>query len=306
MNKITICGLIMFAGFQFTACSDEENLTPSHADDDLFSVPESAIDPVSELRREFHKETGIHLLFTEELNPTVTGTDKDGSPILRENKVDFKWNYNTYNDYLEYEAEYITDIDAMRKAADEFKKAVLPHIEGSSIAPYSVLLVNDLVSRTQSWKDMVLTYTMACWRCLAVNVGGWVEAETDDDVATWTFGVCKSLVSAKFNSSSAEAKAWMDLSYDGGSGEDIVDYVDDWDGDITKVYELGFMSYIKDWRGRLDYDYLPYASNDFTAYFNAVFERSQEDFEAEFGQYAKIMEKYNLMKSLILQTGYKF
>lgn len=306
MNKFAIYGLLLFSGLQFAACSDEEELTPSHADDDLFSVPVSATDPVSELRREFHKETGIHLLFTEDLNPTVTGKDKDGNPILRENKVDFKWNYNNYNDYLEYEAEYITDIEAMRKAADEFKKAVLPHIEGSSIAPYSVLLVSDLGSRTQSWEDMALTYTMACWRCLAVNVGGWIGAETEADAADWTFSVCKSLVNAKFNSSSTEADTWMDLSYDGGSGGDVVDYVDDWDRDITKVYEIGFMTYYKDWKDRLYYDYLPSANRDFDAYFNAVFERSQEDFEAEFGQYAKIMEKYNLMKSLIVQTGYKF
>lgn len=305
MNKFAIYGLLLFSAMQFAACSDEEALTPSHADDDLFSVPVTATDPVSELRREFYKETGIHLLFTEDLNPTVIGKDKDGNPVLRENKIDFKWNYNNYNDYLEYEAEYITDIDAMRIAADEFKKAVLPHIEGSSIAPYSVLLVSDLKSRTSSW-DPWETYTLACWRCLGVNVGGWIDTETEEETAEWTYGVCKSLVNAKFNYSSSEASEWIDLSYESGCGEYISDLIEDWDRDETKVYELGFLTYYEDWRDRLNYDYLPYANRDFEAYFDAVFERSQEDFEVEFGQYAKIMKKYNLMKSLIMQTGYKF
>ncbi|MDE6174322.1 MAG: hypothetical protein K2F88_02015, partial [Duncaniella sp.] len=62
MKKIVIYGLLVMAGMQFSACSDEEVLTPSHAEDDLFSIPTDAVDPVSVLRREFHEETGIHLL----------------------------------------------------------------------------------------------------------------------------------------------------------------------------------------------------------------------------------------------------
>ncbi|MDE5988714.1 MAG: hypothetical protein K2H17_04900 [Duncaniella sp.] len=305
MKKIVIYGLLVMAGMQFSACSDEEVLTPSHAEDDLFSIPTDAVDPVSVLRREFHEETGIHLLFSEELNPTLIGKDSDGNNLYRENKIDFKWNYNTYNSYLEYETEQITDIDDMRKGAELFKKNVLPHIEGSTISPYSVLLLNSLKSRTQSWNPWN-EYTLACWRCLGVSINGWVEAENEADEEDWTFGLCKSLVSARFNSSSENAREWTNLSYNSGSGGDVVDYVDDWDRDITKVYEIGFLTYYKDWKDRLHYDNLPYSDDDFSMFYDAVFERSQEDFEAEFGQYAKIMEKYNLMKSLIEQTGYKF
>ncbi len=306
IKQLTLYSLILTSGALFAACSDEEDLSPSGADDDFFSVPADATDPTSVLRRDFFNETGIHLLFSEILRTTIVGKNSDGTDITREETIDFRWNFTNYNDYLEYEGEYISDVESQRKVAELFKENVYPHIEGSSLSPFSVLLFGSLKSRTSSWDPMEDTYTLDCWRCLGVNTSGWTESTSQEETDKYTRNICKNLVSARFSTSSKDAQPWMDIS-DELSRKYLVDILgDDWDRDITKVYELGFFNYDEDWNDRLYRDRLPYASWDFEDYFDALFDMSEEDFVAQYGNYAKIMEKYYLMKELIERTGYKF
>ena len=306
MKKIALYILLAAIGLPFVSCSDDDdNPVPSGINDDLFSVPADATDEESVLRREFHDKTGIHLLFSEILKSTVIGKDANGNDIIKNETIDFAWDYNSDNSGLEYEMVPFEDDDlaGKRKAADLFVKEILPHIEGSTISPYSVLLTTSLKWREYRY-DSWSTYTMSCWRCLAVDVEGWVNSSTQEESDAWTTAICKNIVKDRFSCWSTEAKPWTTISINAGAGEYLSDLFDDWDRDITRVYELGFMSYRQ--TSRPSYDSLPYEDSDFNAFYDAVFGRTQEDFEAEFGQYAKIMEKYNLMKSLIEQTGYKF
>ncbi|MDE6448896.1 MAG: hypothetical protein K2L41_02300, partial [Muribaculaceae bacterium] len=83
--------------------------------------------------------------------------------------------------------------------------------------------------------------------------------------------------------------------------------IEDWEGgDMESIYSLGFLSYDEDWRGRPHYDEFNGTKNDFDDFFNALFDRSEDDFTAEYGNYPIIMEKYRFMKELIEKTGYKF
>lgn len=303
MKKTIIYSLVLLFGVQFTACKDDEVLTPSGINDNVFAVPDDATGPEADLRREFYKETGIYLLFDENLRTTVVGKDSQGNDIIKTETVDFAWDFTSYDDYLIYESGYITDIEDMRKAADLFRDNVLPHIQGSKLAPYSIVLFNGLQVYDDYEDEWNEAYTLPCWRSLGVNVAGWVDAENDEEIAQYTAGLCKSLVGAKFNYTSSIAKPFTDLS-DEYSGEKICDYEEDWDRtDMSMVYSYGYMTYVK--RNKVTRDYFPYTEDDFQAFLDAVFDRSKEDFEAEFGDYPAIMEKYNIMRSLIEQTGYK-
>lgn len=305
MKKLIIYSLALIAGMQFTSCKDDEVLTPSNTNDLLFAVPADATGPEADLRREFYKNTGIHLIFDEVLRSEVVGKDSQGNDIVKNETVDFAWNINNYDDFLDYEGGYITDIDDQRKAADLFMKYVLPHIKGSSMSPYSVLLFNGLEVYDRYDYEYYTAYTLPCVCCLGVNVAGWIEAETDEEISMYTAELCKSLVKAKFNFNSSVAEPFTDLSYE-YSGEYISDYEEDWDrSDMSMVYSYGYITYNKH-RSKVTRDRFPYADDDFDDFFNAIFDRTREDFEAEFGEYPAVMEKYNIMYSLIEQTGYKF
>jgi len=64
MNKIYY---FLFLSLLLGACTKEDALEPTGANDDYFTVPATATDPESVMRREFYEETGVHLLFNDTL-----------------------------------------------------------------------------------------------------------------------------------------------------------------------------------------------------------------------------------------------
>lgn len=62
MNKIYY---FLFLSLLLGACTKEDALEPTGANDDYFTVPATATDPESVMRREFYEETGVHLLFND-------------------------------------------------------------------------------------------------------------------------------------------------------------------------------------------------------------------------------------------------
>lgn len=308
MKNITKYALALAVALQLGACSDSDDvLSPSNYNDDFFGVPADATGPEADLRREFYKETGTHLLFTDVLRTTYLGLGSNGKEIYEYETIDFAWNLTSYNNYFDWNPTFLDDnIDEKRKGADLFRKNVLPHIKGSSMSPYSVLLLADLEIYDDWNYEFVPAVTTSCWRCLAVNVKGWIEAETDEEADKYTVSICRDLVSNKFTYNSDEAKPWFDASSE-YYYEYIADYYEDWEGeDMDIIHSHGFLSYNKDWKGRPYYDEFPGKSEDFEDFFNAVFDRSEADFEAEYGDWPVIMAKYNHMKELIENTGYKF
>ncbi|MDE7074137.1 MAG: hypothetical protein K2O69_03685, partial [Odoribacter sp.] len=85
MKKIYIA-LLFLAGL--SACTKEDDLTPSGARDDYFTVSPDATDPESVLRREFYNSTGVHLLFNDTIRHEQDGTYADGTPYYVTETID--------------------------------------------------------------------------------------------------------------------------------------------------------------------------------------------------------------------------
>lgn len=293
---------MLLSGVFATSCSDDEEILEPSNNVNLFAVPDDATGPEAELRRNFFKETGTYLMFNDLLSHTVIGQDAYGNDVYKDEYIDFTFNLTSSGDYPPI-FEYITDNNAKETAVNLFMEYIYPHVKGSSLLPYSVLLVDNLQT-PDLYGDYKDASTTSCWRCLAVSMGEMLDM-TDEDAAVYVRTALKELVSTKFNSYSDEAEEFMDLSYE-YAGEYLTDYFEDWDrSDITPVYELGFLSYTESWRGPQN-DYLPYASNDFKNFYDAVMDRDEAEFMAEFGEYPKIVTKYNIIKNAIMALGYKF
>ena len=83
-----------------------------------------------------------------------------------------------------------------------------------------------------------------------------------------------------------------------------VDVIPGWDGtQVEQVYELGFLEYYPGYPDTA-WDMLP--SSDWTSFFNWVMDYPEEDFMAQYGQYEKCVQRYNIVKEAVLATGYKF
>lgn len=303
MNKFFIFGLISICSFAFISCSeDEEILEPSGVADNKFAVPSDATGPEAELRRDFFAQTGVYMMFDDLLSREYKGLDKDGNEIWAEERIDFAYDLTDYGlnppKFVMLESQ-----EEKERAASLIKTYVLPHIEGGALTPFSFLAVKSLERyRTSYPYEYEDAYTVSCWRCLAIATGEWAEAEGEErDAITAT--ILKDLLSSKISYTSEAAKPFTEISYE-YSGMYLDEIYDDWDDnkDISRVYELGFLSHRSGYYG----DWLPYTSDDFNAYFDLVLSMDESEVMEKYGEYAMIVTKYNLIKDALESLGYKF
>jgi len=307
MNKIYKYGFAFLMGAMWcAACSDEEVLEPSHAKDNFFVVPEEADDAVSQLRREFFKDTGVHLLFNDTLYSKYIGKDGYGDDVWEVETVDFKYGLNSYNDYLYHRFELL-DENQYRPCADFVKHYVLGKLDkDGSLFPYSVLLLSSLDMRQYDWKPWNLSVTISCMRCLGINVGE-VPEMTDEEKDGYAKEVLLALVSSKLNNVEDERlvpffQRVAQYYNDWGGPLYPDEYWDDWDGDVTRIYQLGFLSYQPDGED-LYYDQFCKQTTDLTDFLEAVIKTPQVDFEERWKDYPAIIERYSVLRAIIVEMG---
>lgn len=152
---------LLFGMTAVMSCSDsEEALTPSNAQDDFFSVPEGANDPVSLLRKDFHEKYGMHLLFNDTLR-TQPKTET----------IDFNYALSNYGTAC-FAFEYLdNDIQTLTTATSTFEEKIMPHLS-KKILPYSLLLVSRIGYDQYGYEeDMDYVSSVSCFRCLAIAIG---------------------------------------------------------------------------------------------------------------------------------------
>lgn len=307
MNRI-FKTTILFLGaatMGLSSCkSDEEQLLPdTEYNDNKFEVPSDATGPDADLRRDFYTQTGVYLLFTDLLDRVYVGTDAYGDEVWRDDRVDFNYNLTSSGSENPVFTE-LSSYEMRKEAADFIIDYVCPHIEGSSIAPFSFLLVNDIgVENYYGGFDSKNIYS--CWRCMAVSIK--LEGLDEEGKREYAMSLLKEIVRDRLDPNSRELDAFNKLSQE-YSRQYIKDYDSEWDRtDMTAVYEKGYLGYYQYGSNPdRDYFYNSYGTNDFDDFFNAVMTRDKADFMKEFGDYPRIVEKYGYVRSYILGTGYKF
>lgn len=285
--------------FLLGACSEDE-LTPSGANDNKFAVPEGQDDAASRLRKEFLDKNNIHLLFNDTLSKEYIGKDAFGDDVWDVETIDLGYNL-TASSSDTYSFEYLKEEDDMKKAVELVEAQILPHV-GGSMLPYSIFLVKS-IQRTDSYGNIEELTVQTNMRCLAIAVDEWLDMD-EDEQAEQGKDILIELIQNKFSYTSDEAGPFLafceDLYY-----EDIIDHIPDWDRNIEDIYELGMLDYGEDWDSP-EWDWFVSDRNDFNAFFDAVMNRTEEDFAEEYGDYPIIMQKYRILRDIIIELGYKF
>lgn len=268
------------------ACGgEEEDTTPSYADINGFAPADDDNSPTAQLRRDFYNQTGSYLLFKDTL---ITHTS-DGRSELLDITYFIMGSIDWQSDY-EYTYEYIEDIEQQRKAAEYVQKYLIKRLGKNT--PYSFFLVNDLhydyYGRLRQ-RDKVLGL-----RSYIISMGG---GEAYDDPETY-FG--DMIVDIVKNSISRVPEELMNQFY--AFSKDY--YGNDVDGELTdqEVWDLGMFYYIEDDRWG---NYFYYQSTDLSLWLEAVLTMSPSEFEAEYGSSSVMMEKYTLLREIILDQGFE-
>lgn len=268
------------------ACGGEEDdTTPSYADINGFAPADDDNSPTAQLRRDFYNQTGSYLLFKDTL---ITRTS-DGRSELLDITYFIMGSIDWQSDY-DYTYEYIEDIEQQRKAAEYVQKYLISRLGKNT--PYSFFLVNDLhydyYGRLRQ-RDKVLGL-----RSYAISMGG---GEAYEDPETY-FG--DMIVDIVKNSISRVPEEVMNQFY--AFSKDY--YGNDVEGSLTdqEVWDLGMFYYIEDDRWG---NYFYYQNTDLSLWLEAVLTMSPSEFEAEYGSSSVMMEKYALLRQIILDQGFE-
>lgn len=266
------------ATMAMTACSEDEDLTPSYKDVNGFEPAADDNSATAQLRREFFKETGSYLLFDDKLTTTST----NGQPET----VEPGWSIigSSGNDY---QYQYITDINKQRDAVALIKQYLLPRF---SCKMFSYLLVDELYYISYGKKRTSTNYFGTRTLVISMNLG-----EAYDNPEEYFSDMMLNIIMGKLTDSSPLLKpfyAYCDEYY--------YNYYDDfgWDGKPSQeeLWELGFTG------GYRSYFYDEEA--DYEAWLPLVLNNTEEEFEELYGDYPVMMAKYRTLKEIIEQQGF--
>ena len=266
------------ASMAMTACSEDEDLTPSYKDVNGFEPAADDNSATAQLRRDFFKETGSYLLFDDKLTTTST----NGQPEL----IEPGWSMigSSSNNY---QYQYITDIDEQREAAALIKQYLLPRF---SFKIFSYLLVNELSYIYYGDKETATNYFGTRTLVISMNMG-----EAYDDPEEYFSSMMIDIIKGKLDYESPLLKPFYAYSeqYYGYDYEDF-----GWDDKPSQeeLLELGFTG------GNTYYFY--YENKDYTTWLELVLNNTEEEFEAMYGDYPVMMAKYRTLKEIIEQQGF--
>lgn len=296
---------ILLAVSLLASCSKEDDLTPSGARDEWFTLSptDTAGSPLNALRYRFYEENNVHLMFNDTLRHELRGTYADGSPYWYTEVIDFS--YSMESTPGSYRWEYVTDFEEQKKSAAFLEKYILSHL-GGVMSPYSVFLVKDLEERYGSgWRTIDFYSGM---RCFVLNVSDVLELEDEEEIAVWGNDFFYNMLNTKFTDMYYANEVGAFAEFDSFSAEYYGAYLDEFeqweeeDPTQEELYEIGLFEFFDVW-GK----YFPYANRDRRDYLQKIFYWEEEvPFEEYFADYPVMVKKYEALKKVIEDLGYKF
>ena len=277
------------------ACSDNEDLKPSGLNDDYFTVSSEATDEISVLRREFYKKNGVHLVFNDTIYREQIGTDDEGNPRWFIETLDLGYSLTASDG--KYVFDYLQTQSACEKCIEILETKLLNHL-GGDFRPYSVFLVEQIYENRNGQLKPLDLYDN--YRCLALSMKTVLEMSDENDVNSFCQSLLTSFVMSKVNrleedvfsdffSFSSQYYSKMFSKFDIPTAPSI-----------EVLYPLGFI-------GNLFSSYsFPSQNEDLEAYIEAIFVLGEQEFTNRYGTYSIIMNKYNELKQILSDIGYKF
>ena len=300
-RKLTyyVSALLFGAVSLFAACSDEEALTPSGNDLNMFAVDENDHSPEAELRRQFFKDTGVYLFFTDTLRVEQNGVDANGRPIYNATLINMNYNLSGEGGYDFVEYSFLETLEEKERAVEVLKDIYLPHLS-PSVRPYSILVYKTL--EDDYYTDLTSPSNIYCTGIVL----GDVMSQSDEELEETMHYVLKDYVLGKVNA----------LPYDDYMApfENLVEANEGYLGELIpewdrtqdeQLWALGFLSYDEDWYDEYYYDEVP-SYNDWEDFCNLVMDNTEEEIEEQYGEYSLILSRCQIVREAILAVGYVY
>jgi hypothetical protein len=289
-----------------TSCADDEDESPSNADENLFYPNAEDNSQLAQLKRDFKQKVGSYLLFNDTLSHVQNGTDAYGNPTYKTELVDVEYALVGSGLSHTHTYKYITNFAEQKKAADLVASKLAPHL-GKAV-PYSFLIVdsasewtlNDDGQRVLVKKD---TYDdqyphpqlLLGSRCYMVSIDGGAAFEDDTYFNSLFARIVKDKVGRMPDDSLATFYTYSAKYYDM--------YYQDMG--LTEEYtDEDFLShgFFPSW----DTEYFTYKKSDLEDYEKAITNYTLESFTEEYGTYPLMMAKFKALRKACEGYGIVF
>ena len=308
MKKIYLYMLMALVAFAFSACSDSEDVTPSHADINKF-VPAGDDQSVeAQLRRDFKEQTGSYLLFNDTLSKEKIGEDMYGKPVYKTELLDITYTMLGYGSDYTYTYDYLTTDTEKQKAANLVIDKLAKKI--GKMMPYSVFLVNrinrwmndgegNMIPAEDSWDGIVPnpSYVVGA-RCYAISMD---NGSAFDD-ANYFESLLEDIVYSVLTSDDSTLKEFYSAveNYNAlvSSWKDEIGYEDEINDELAR--SLGFLN---------DYSVYKFAKNkewETRQYLKKVMTVSQQEFNEEYAEYPICQSRYAILRNKMISLGFNF
>lgn len=307
MKKLYFVGLIASL-FLAVSCEEEDELTPSGNEREwmIITEPEND-DPVDWLRYEIYRDYGVSTYYNDTIG-SEERVDMTGTTYTYYERLKVFYAPGAGNStYSSGTFALVKDHLTLQPVLESFRDDVFARFEKGTRFP--AFLFVDSIWYVDSWYgtnvridsyygyntmavtlDSLERYGLADFthKTLVTYLEGCLSSSTHSEwrqdflrLSTSLNPDCQFMYSQSETYGTTFEEAFMGTSF-------------------TQKEELGFIVTLPN-----DENATPTEALDVKSYIDAVISRTPADFEAEYGQYGVVMEKFNMMRSQLRVLGYK-
>ena len=300
---LLICSFLLAVLY---SCDKEESLEASKINEDYFTIPADATDPVSVLRRKFYERTGVHLLFNDTLRHEQRRTNANGTSYWFTEVIDPGFGLTT-SSRNNYQYDYLIDETAMQNAIDFVEKYFLSHL-GKKLRPYSILIVQKIYyldpNRDSKWYSTTTPVKETKYingsRCFAINMNK--VGSTDASKKKICQEIFKQIIDTKIDLLDAGV---MDEYYTFCSpyySQRLSNFGLPNAPTIEQALPYGFIQPYNGYMG----SYFMSKSTELSQFLTAFFANSESEFKTKYEDYPILLQKYDVMKKITTDMGFTF
>lgn len=284
------------------ACKKEDGITPEAVVPNPFYPDVSATDEHAQLCRNFYAETGCYLLLNDTLKHEYLGVDRYGNPLYSTELIDLTYSV-TSSVQWKFEFNYSTNYQRELRAVEILKNDILPSMD-ERYYPYSFLLVESYCDYAYMIEE-------------GDNIGYWSGPDSGEyyignratviaigsllkDKKALIKNLLRNLLEKQLTNSVLKDFYAPGLSY----------YSKDWMGEFTSLddfYNRTGILAVKEllFVGDEAWTYCVESNTaDLKKFLNPLLEGKEEAFRAEYATYPIILEKFEILKQVIIDLGF--
>ena len=307
MNRYHISLFAIVALLGLASCSGEDDLQPSHADTNFFLPNSDDNGQEAELRRSFFDANQCYLVFNDTLRHELSGTDANGNPTYETVMLEVPYRMTSSISYAN-KYSYLPTYTDKQLAAQFIEQYLLGHLS-VQLRPYCWLAVGHIT--TYSVSSGVYTYSSEPSfytgdQATALALEGLSDM-TDEEKSSLAADILASTMASKVSAQTSDVLSeFTSISASlYGTYVDSSHYAWDEEGNLLNMYSAGFVTghYYDIW---LLYNSYPSQDEDVRSFVRLVLTSTEAEVNETFSAYPTIINKYNIMKKIILNLGYIF